>query len=151
MQEKVYMGNIDSKRDWGHAKDFVEGMWRILQQDEPEDFVLATGETHTVRYFIECAFAEVDIKLKWEGKAEDEKGIDEKTGNVIVEIDPKYYRPTEVELLIGDPTKAREKLGWKHKYSLDELVSEMVKSDLELFKRDKYLMEGGHKVMNYNE
>jgi len=151
LQTKVFMGNLDAKRDWGHAKDYVEGMWRILQQDEPEDFVLATGKTHPVRYFIEKAFEEVDIEIEWKGKGESEKGIDKKSGKVLVEIDPRYYRPTEVELLVGDPSKAQKKLGWKHTYSLEKLISEMVQSDLELFKRDKYLMDGGHKVMNYHE
>ena len=151
LQEKVYMGNLDAKRDWGHAKDYVEGMWRILQQDEPDDFVLATGDTHPVREFIEKAFSIVDIEIEWKGKNESEKGIDKASGKVLVEVDPRYYRPTEVELLVGDPTKAQEKLGWKHSYSLDDLISEMVQADLELFKRDKYLMDGGHKIMNYHE
>ena len=151
LQKNIFMGNLNAKRDWGHAKDYVEGMWRILQQDEPDDFLLATGKTNSVRYFIERAFAEVDIHIEWKGEAENEKGIDKANGNVLVEVDPRYYRPTEVDLLMGDPTKAREKLGWKNKYSLEELISEMVQADLELFKRDKYLMDGGHKVMNYNE
>jgi GDPmannose 4,6-dehydratase len=151
LQDKVYMGNIDAKRDWGHAKDYVEGMWRILQQDQPEDFVLATGETYPVRYFIEKAFAEVGIEIEWKGKGEEEKGLNKTNGDVLVEVDPRYYRPTEVDLLVGDPTKAKEKLGWKHTYTLDELISEMVQTDLELFKRDKYLMDGGHKIMNYHE
>jgi len=151
LQDKVYMGNIDAKRDWGHAKDYVEGMWRILQQEEPEDFVLATGETYPVRYFIEKAFAEVGIEIEWKGKGEKEKGLNKANGDVLVEVDPRYYRPTEVDLLVGDPTKAKEKLGWKHTYTLDELISEMVQTDLELFKRDKYLMDGGHKIMNYHE
>lgn len=151
LQKSIFMGNLNAKRDWGHARDYVEGMWRILQQDEPDDFLLATGKTNSVRYFIERAFAEVDIKIEWKGEAENEKGIDKATGKVLVEVDPRYYRPTEVDLLMGDPTKAREKLGWENKYSLEELIAEMVKSDLELFTRDKYLMEGGHKVMNYNE
>jgi GDPmannose 4,6-dehydratase len=151
LQDKVYMGNIDAKRDWGHAKDYVEGMWRILQQDQPEDFVLATGETYSVRYFIEKAFAEVGIEIEWKGKGEEEKGLNKTNGDVLVEVDPRYYRPTEVDLLVGDPTKAKEKLGWKHTYTLDELISEMVQTDLELFKRDKYLMDGGHKIMNYHE
>ncbi|NEN25147.1 GDP-mannose 4,6-dehydratase [Cryomorpha ignava] len=151
LQKNIFMGNIDSQRDWGHARDYVEGMWRILQQDEPDDFVLATGKTKTVRYFIERAFAEVDIEIEWKGKAEDEKGIDKKTGNVLVEIDPKYYRPTEVELLLGNPAKAKEKLGWEPTCTVDELISEMVKADMDLFKRDKYLLDGGHKIMNYNE
>lgn len=151
MQEKLFMGNIDSERDWGHAKDYVEGMWRMLQQEEADDFVLATGIKITVREFINMAFAEVGINLAWEGKAENEKGIDAATGKVIVEIDPKYYRPAEVELLVGDAGKAKQKLGWEPKYTVKELCKEMVQSDLELFRRDKYLIEGGHKVLNYKE
>lgn len=151
MQEKLFMGNIDSERDWGHAKDYVEGMWRMLQQDEADDFVLATGIKITVREFINMAFAELGIILKWEGKDENEKGINVANGKVLVEIDPKYYRPSEVDLLVGDATKAKEKLGWVPKYTVAELCKEMVQSDLELFKRDKYLLEGGHKVLNYKE
>jgi GDPmannose 4,6-dehydratase len=151
MQEKLFMGNIDSERDWGHAKDYVEGMWRMLQHNEPEDFVLATGVKITVREFINMAFAETGITIKWEGKDENEKGINAANGKVLVEIDPKYYRPAEVELLVGDASKAREKLGWKPTYTVQELCREMVQADLELFKRDKYLLEGGHKVLNYKE
>jgi len=151
LQDKLFMGNIDSERDWGHAKDYVEGMWRMLQQDEPEDFVLATGIKITVREFINMAFAEVGITLKWEGKAENEKGIDVATGKVLVEIDPKYYRPAEVDLLVGDATKARTKMGWKPIYTVASLCKEMVNADVELFKRDKYLLEGGHKILNYKE
>jgi GDPmannose 4,6-dehydratase len=151
MQDKLFMGNIDSERDWGHAKDYVEGMWRMLQQDEPDDFVLATGIKITVREFINMAFAEVGINLKWEGTGADEKGIDAVSGKIIIEIDPKYYRPAEVDLLVGDATKARTKMGWKPTYTVAELCKEMVLSDLELFKRDKYLLEGGHKVLNYKE
>lgn len=151
LQDKIFMGNMDAKRDWGHARDYVEGMWRILQHDEPDDFVLATGKTNTVRYFIEKAFAEVQIEIDWQGEGSEEKGIDKATKKVVIEVDPKYYRPTEVDLLIGDPTKSKEKLGWVAKYTMEELVSEMVQSDMALFKRDKYLMEGGHKVLNYNE
>ncbi len=151
LQEKLFMGNIDSERDWGHAKDYVEGMWRMLQQDEADDFVLATGIKITVREFINMAFAEVGIQLKWEGKAENEKGINTANGKVIVEIDPKYYRPAEVELLVGDASKAKTKLGWTPTYTVQALCQEMVQADLELFKRDKYLLEGGHKVLNYKE
>ena len=151
MQEKIYLGNLDAQRDWGHAKDYVEGMWLMMQQETPDDFVLATGETHSVKKFCELAFGEVGIELEWQGEAENEKGINKKTGKVIIEVDPKYFRPTEVELLIGDPSKAHRELGWKHKYSLDQLVSEMMKADVELFSRDQYLQAGGHKVMNYNE
>ena len=151
LQDKLFMGNIDSERDWGHAKDYVEGMWRMLQQEEPDDFILATGIKITVREFINMAFAEVGITIKWEGKDEHEKGINKANGNVIVEIDPKYYRPAEVDLLVGDATKAKEKLGWTPTYTVAELCKEMVASDLEIFKRDKYLLEGGHKILNYKE
>jgi len=151
MQEKLFMGNIDSIRDWGHAKDYVEGMWRMLQQDEADDYVLATGVKITVREFINMAFAEVGMTLKWEGEGENEKGIDSATGKVIVEIDPKYYRPAEVELLVGDATKAMTRLGWKPVYTVETLCKEMVQADLELFRRDKYLLDGGHKVLNYKE
>jgi GDPmannose 4,6-dehydratase len=151
MQEKLFMGNIDSERDWGHAKDYVEGMWRMLQQKEADDFVLATGIKITVREFINMAFSEVGITLKWEGKNENEKGINVADGKVLVEIDPKYYRPAEVDLLVGDASKAKEKLGWTPTYTVQELCKEMVQADLELFKRDKYLIEGGHKVLNYKE
>ncbi len=151
LQDKLFMGNIDSERDWGHAKDYVEGMWRMLQQDEPDDFVLATGIKITVREFINMAFAEVGITLKWEGKEENEKGIDAATGKIIVEIDPKYYRPAEVELLVGDATKAKTKMGWTPTYTVQELCKEMVASDVEIFKKDKYLLDGGHKILNYKE
>jgi len=151
MQDKLFMGNIDSERDWGHAKDYVEGMWRMLQQETADDYVLATGVKITVREFINMAFAEVGIKLKWEGKGEQEKGIDINSGKTLVEIDPKYYRPAEVDLLVGDATKAKSNLGWKPSYTVATLCKEMVQADLELFKRDKYLMDGGHKVLNYKE
>ena len=151
MQEKLFMGNIDSERDWGHARDYVEGMWMMLQQNEADDFVLATGVKITVREFINMACGEVGIKLRWEGKAENEKGIDTASGKVLVEIDPKYYRPAEVDLLVGDATKARTKMGWIPKTTVQELCREMVQSDLELFKRDKYLLEGGHKILHYKE
>ncbi len=151
LQDKLFMGNIDSERDWGHAKDYVEGMWRMLQQDEPDDFVLATGIKISVREFINMAFAEVGITLKWEGKDENEKGIDTKTGKILVEIDPKYYRPAEVDLLVGDATKAKTKMGWTPTYTVQELCKEMVASDVEIFKKDKYLLDGGHKILNYKE
>ena len=132
LQDKLYIGNLDAKRDWGHAKDYVEGMWLILQQDKPDDYVLATGETHSVREFVDLAFAEVGISLRWEGKGRDEKGIDAKTGKVLVEVDPRYFRPSEVDLLLGDPTKAHKVLGWHHKVGLKELAHEMVQSDLKV-------------------
>ncbi|MBQ2831605.1 GDP-mannose 4,6-dehydratase [Methanobrevibacter sp.] len=134
-QKKLYLGNLNAKRDWGHAKDYVECMWLILQNDNPDDFVIATGEMHTVREFCELAFKEVGINIRWEGEGIDEKGIDVETGNVLVEVDPKYFRPAEVDQLLGDPTKAMEILGWNPtQTSFETLVKEMVKSDLDLVK-----------------
>lgn len=131
MQDRLYLGNLDSKRDWGFAKDYVEAMWLMLQQEKPDDYVIATGETHSVREFTELAFKELGIDIIWQGKEEEEVGIDAVTNKVLVEVDPEYYRPTEVELLIGDSSKARRKLGWKPKVRLEELVKMMVKSDEE--------------------
>jgi len=129
-QKVLKLGNMDAKRDWGHAKDFVYAQWLMLQQDKPQDYVIATGETHTVREFVEVAFNEVDIDIKWQGEGVEEKGIDSKTGKVLVEVDEKYFRPAEVELLLGDPSKAEKELNWKRKVSFQELVSGMVKYDL---------------------
>ena len=140
MQDKLYLGNLDAKRDWGHAKDYVEGMWRILQQDKPQDYVLSMNETHTVREFVELAFAELGYEIEWQGEGVNEKGIDKKSGRVLVEVDPRYFRPAEVELLWGDSTKARTELGWEPKYSFMDLVKEMVASDLEEMKNG-----GGYK------
>lgn len=130
IQDKLFLGNIDAKRDWGHAKDYVEGMWKILQQDTPDDYVLATGETHSVREFVELAFAEIGMKIEWKGKGEKEKGIDVQTGKTIIEIDPRYFRPTEVDCLIGDASKAKKVLGWEHKTTFKQLIKEMVTSDI---------------------
>jgi GDPmannose 4,6-dehydratase len=130
MQQKLYLGNLDAVRDWGHARDYVEGMWLMLQQAEPDDYVLATGESHSVREFVERAFNCVGRRIEWRGTGLEEKGVDAGTGRVLVEVDPRYFRPTEVMQLIGDPTKARNKLGWKHRISFDSLVEEMVKDDL---------------------
>jgi GDPmannose 4,6-dehydratase len=130
-QQTLFLGNLDAKRDWGHARDYVEGMWRILQQPEADDYVLATGETHSVREFVELAFAEIGINIAWRGKGIEEIGADAATGNVLIRIDARYFRPTEVDLLLGDPSKARSKLGWRHKTSFKELVAQMVASDLE--------------------
>ena len=151
LQKKLFLGNLDSKRDWGHAKDYVVGMWLILQQEKPEDFVLATGETHTVREFVELAFKEAGIELDWKDHGIKEKGVNKKTGEIIVEIDPRYFRPTEVDLLLGDPTKAREKLGWKHKHTLSDLVKDMVKSDIQESKKDSLLKKEGFKLFDFNE
>ncbi len=142
-QERVYLGNLDAKRDWGHASDFVEGMWRMLQQEEPEDFVLATGVTTTIREFTERAFAEVGITLEWSGNGVDETGRDAKSGNILVSIDPAYFRPTEVDLLIGDASKAREKLGWQPTCNLQQMIEEMIKADLEETRKDQLLQSGG--------
>lgn len=151
LQKRIYLGNLDAQRDWGHAKDYVEGMWLMLQQNEPDDFVLATGITTSVREFINMAFLEVGIKLEWRGKDENEKGYHAETGEVLVEVDPRYFRPTEVDLLIGDASKAHSKMGWKASCTISELVNEMVRSDLKLFERDKYLLDGGHNILNYYE
>lgn len=136
LQDKLYLGNLDAKRDWGHARDYVEGMWRIVQHEVGDDFVLATGETHTVRSFVEAAFKAVDIGIEWKGAGVDEKGYEVGTGKVLIEVDSAYFRPTEVELLIGDPTKAREKLGWSYTTTLSEMVAEMVASDLLVVKQE---------------
>jgi GDPmannose 4,6-dehydratase len=149
LQDTLYMGNIDAKRDWGFAGDYVELMWMMLQQSEPDDYVMATGVTTTVRDFIIMAFKEAGINLRWEGQGIDEKGIDAETGKVRVEIDPIYFRPTEVELLIGDPTKAITKLGWKPKVQLPELVKMMVEYDLKQAQEELHLKEGGFAVKNY--
>jgi GDPmannose 4,6-dehydratase len=134
-QHKLFLGNLDAKRDWGHARDFVAGMWLILQQDEPDDYVLATGKTHSVREFTTRAFAHVGRRIEWHGAGVDEKGVDAASGEVLVAIDPRYFRPTEVDLLHGDPSKAREKLGWRHTVSFDALVTEMVEADLAALRR----------------
>ncbi|MBB6610344.1 GDP-mannose 4,6-dehydratase [Pontibacter sp. Tf4] len=160
LQDKLYLGNLDAKRDWGHAKDYVEAMWRILQQDTPEDFVIATGVTTTVRDFVKMSFAEVGIDIAFKGEGVEEKGYvaacsnpdyQLEIGKEVVCVDPNYFRPTEVELLIGDATKSKTKLGWEPKYDLPALVKDMMEADLELFKRDTYLLEGGHRVLNYHE
>jgi GDPmannose 4,6-dehydratase len=130
LQKCLYLGNLDARRDWGHARDYVEGMWRIVQQDIPDDYVLATGETHTVREFVELAFRTAGRDIEWTGTGVDEKGLDSRTGMPLIEIDPRYFRPTEVDLLLGNPAKAREKLGWSHTISFGDLVTEMVNSDL---------------------
>jgi GDPmannose 4,6-dehydratase len=160
MQEKIFLGNLDARRDWGHAKDYVEGMWRILQHETPEDFVLATGITTTVRDFVRMAFREIGVELEFKGEGAFEKGIVVSSGNPdfpvqagteVVSVDPKYYRPTEVDLLIGDPSKAHSKLGWKPKYDLAMLVKEMVSSDVELFRKEKLLKDSGFEIRNQFE
>jgi GDPmannose 4,6-dehydratase len=135
VQERLYLGNLDAKRDWGHARDYVRGMWLMLQQSEPDDYVLATGETHSVREFVEKAFHRIGVDLQWQGEGADERGIDASGGRVLVEVDRRYFRPTEVDLLIGDPTKAWEKLGWRHEIKLDDLIAEMMREDLKIMAR----------------
>ncbi len=137
-QRTLYLGNLDAKRDWGHAKDYVEGMWMIVQNDQPGDYVLATGETHSVREFVELAFAEVGKNVAWRGNGVDEIGYDIASGNELVRIDPRYFRPTEVDLLLGDPSKAHKELGWHHKVSFRELVKEMVEADIALLQRESW-------------
>jgi GDPmannose 4,6-dehydratase len=151
IQKKLYLGNLGARRDWGHARDFVEAQWLILQQKEPEDYVIATGEQHSVREFAEAAFHEVGIGIRWEGKGVDEKGHDADSGSVIVEVDKRYFRPTEVETLLGDPSKAKERLGWQPRVTFRELVSEMVREDLKDAERDALCKREGYRVMKYHE
>ena len=136
LQRRLYLGNLDANRDWGHARDYVEGMWLILQQPESGDYVLATGETHSVREFVELAFGYIDRTIEWRGSGAEERGLDAKTGEVLVEVDPRYFRPIEVDLLLGDPSKAQTKLGWQHNTTFSELVREMVEADLAVVRQE---------------
>ncbi|MDA8240162.1 MAG: GDP-mannose 4,6-dehydratase [Nitrospiraceae bacterium] len=151
LQEKLYLGNLESRRDWGHAKDYVKAQWLILQQDTPDDYVIATGKQHSVREFVAEAFHEVGIKLDWKGKGVDEKGYDVDSGKAIIELDKRYFRPAEVDTLLGDPTKARENLGWSPEVTFKELVSEMVREDLKEAERDQLCKREGYRVMKYHE
>ncbi|MEJ2566292.1 MAG: GDP-mannose 4,6-dehydratase [Gammaproteobacteria bacterium] len=151
LQAQLFLGNLDAKRDWGHARDYIEAQWLMLQQDRPEDYVIATGRQYSVRQFVEQAAAELEMSIRWEGKGEEEKGYDAATGKCIVTIDPRYHRPTEVDTLLGDAAKAREKLGWTPKISFKELVSEMVREDLDLAKRDDLVNNAGYRTFNYHE
>jgi GDPmannose 4,6-dehydratase len=160
LQDMIYLGNLDAKRDWGHAKDYVEGMWRMLQQDEPEDFVLATGITTKVRDFVIMSFREIGVELSWSGEGVDEVGSIASVANPdfpllvgakVVVVDPRYFRPTEVELLLGNPAKAKAKLGWEAKYTLAEMCSEMVRADIDVFRRDQVLKDAGFLVRNQYE
>ena len=151
LQDKLYLGNLDSKRDWGHARDYVKAQWLILQQDEPDDFVIATGKQYSVREFVDAAFSEVGVSLVWEGEGVEEKGINVETGDVVVEVDPRYFRPTEVETLLGDPSKAREKLGWEAEIPLHDMVAEMVREDLKIAERDELCKREGFRTFDYHE
>ncbi len=168
LQNCLYLGNLSAQRDWGHAKDYIEAMWLILQQEKPEDFVIATGITTTVRDFVKLSFAELGVSIEFSGKDEHEKGViidvdvekaaslglsldHLKLGNTVVKVDPKYFRPTEVDLLLGDPTKSKTQLGWEPKYDLQALVEDMMQSDLTLMKKDEYLKQGNYKTLNYFE
>ncbi len=151
LQDRLYLGNLDARRDWGHAKDYVEMQWLMLQQDEPDDFAIATGRQHSVREFVDVAAAHVDLRVRWEGKGLDQKGIDDETGRTIVEVDPRYFRPTEVETLLGDSSKAHEKLGWKPKITFEDMVREMMQADLELAQRDAMIEREGFKAFRYYE
>jgi len=160
LQDKIYLGNLDAKRDWGHAKDYIEAMWLMLQQEKPEDYVIATGITTSVRDFVRMAFAEVGVELEFKGKNEKEVALiaactnpdfQLETGKEVLAVDPRYYRPTEVDLLIGNPSKANKQLGWKPKYDLNALVREMVEADLDVFRREKILKESGFTIKNQYE
>lgn len=151
LQECLYLGNMNSLRDWGHARDYVEMQWLMLQQDTPEDFVIATGEQHSVREFVEVAAKEIGISIRWEGKDEEEKGYDVETGNCIIAVDSRYFRPAEVETLLGDPSKAKAKLGWVPQTSFQALVSEMMQEDMKEAERDQLVKKNGFKYFNYNE
>ncbi|MCB0470990.1 MAG: GDP-mannose 4,6-dehydratase, partial [Flavobacteriaceae bacterium] len=160
LQDKMYLGNLDAKRDWGHAKDYVRMMWLILQAEQPEDWVIATGKTTSVRDFVRMCFDQIGVELEFKGEGSNEKGFIKSCNNTeyqleigkeVVAVDPKYYRPTEVDLLIGDATKAKEKLGWVPQYDLQGLVKDMMTSDLNLMKKQQYLQDGGYRIKNYFE
>ena len=151
LQKTLYLGNLDAKRDWGHAKDYVEMQWLMLQQDEPEDFCIATGVQFSVRDFVNYAWDHLGRKIRWEGEGVDEMGYDSETGALIIAVDPRYFRPTEVETLLGDPTKAKEKLGWEPKITLEQMVHEMMENDLTLAKRDALAKEHGYRAFDYHE
>ena len=151
LQSRLYLGNLDSKRDWGHARDYVKMQWLMLQQSEPDDFCISTGVQYSVRDFVDAAFREVGMKIRWEGTGVDEKGYDAETGILLVEVDPRYFRPTEVQTLLGDSSKARERLGWEPEISLEEMVAEMVRGDLTIAERDELCRREGFETFEYNE
>jgi GDPmannose 4,6-dehydratase len=151
LQERLYVGNLDARRDWGHARDYVRMMWMMLQQSEPEDYVVATGQQHSVRDLIEVAAEKLDIRIRWEGKGLEEKGLDAATGKQIVAIDPRYFRPAEVDTLLGDPSKARRKLGWEPRISFEELVTEMITADLKEAEKDTMVQQKGYRIYGNSE
>ena len=151
LQDTLYLGNLDAKRDWGHAKDYVEMQWLMLQQEQPDDFCIATGKQYTVRQFVEFAADYLDVKIRWEGEGIEEKGYNKQTDKLIVAVDKRYFRPTEVETLLGDPSKAKQKLGWEPKITLEQMVHEMMKNDLNIAKRDDLIRQHGYKSFDYNE
>jgi GDPmannose 4,6-dehydratase len=151
LQDKFYLGNMDAKRDWGHARDYVEMQWLMLQQDEPEDFVIATGKQYSVREFVETAAKCIDVEVEWQGSGIDEVGINKATGDVIVQVDPRYFRPTEVETLLGDPSKAKEKLGWVPTTSFEDMVQEMIEKDINIAERDALCEREGYRTNRYYE
>jgi GDPmannose 4,6-dehydratase len=151
LQERLYLGNLDSKRDWGHAKDYVKMQWLMLQQDQPDDYCISTGVQYSVRDFVDAAFNEVGMSVRWDGQGIDEKGYDAKSGALLVEVDPRYFRPTEVETLLGDSTKAKEKLGWVPEITLDDMVAEMVRGDLRIAERDELCRREGFETFDYHE
>jgi GDPmannose 4,6-dehydratase len=148
LQTKLFLGNLDARRDWGHARDYIEAQWLILQQPEPDDYVIATGIQHSVREFVDRAFSEIGVQLEWVGSGIEERGVDVKTRETLVEVDPRYFRPTEVDTLLGDPSRARKKLGWSPKVTLEELVREMVREDLKEAERDQLCKVQGFNVFN---
>jgi GDPmannose 4,6-dehydratase len=151
LQERLYLGNLDALRDWGHARDYVEMQWLMLQQEKPDDYVIATGEQHAVREFVEIAAREVGITIRWQGKGIEEKGFDAESGKCLVEVDPRYFRPAEVETLLGDASKAKRNLGWAPKITFHELVREMMQEDLKSAQRDELVKRHGFKHFNYHE
>jgi GDPmannose 4,6-dehydratase len=151
LQDTLYLGNLDSQRDWGHARDYVRAQWLMLQQELPEDFVIATGKQHSVRDFATLSGSLLGMRIEWRGKGVEEMGVDARTGRTIVRVDSRYFRPTEVDTLLGDPRKARDKLGWSAKIGFEELVKEMVESDLQIAERDAMVAKEGYKIYNHNE
>jgi len=151
LENRLFLGNLDAKRDWGHAKDYIEMQWLMLQQDKPEDYCIATGMQYSVREFVDLAWSYLGKSIRWEGEGLNEKGYDSKTNDLIVEVDPRYFRPAEVETLLGDPTKAKENLGWKPKITFEEMVHEMMENDLNLANRDSLVKEHGFRVSDFKE